>query len=114
MAFSAPAIPGTEDQGRAFGRDAYSRPEMTESRRALRLNVDVVTLIETPQGPVVSVYIEGEDPWEGNRQFAASTSPFDLWFKDELKKLFPPFIDFGQPVPGVEEMFDSAEILARG
>jgi hypothetical protein len=113
MAFCAPLIPGTEEQGRAFCRDAFSRPEMTESRRALQENVEVVTLVETPNGPAAAVYLEGKDPWEGNRRFAASTSTFDTWFKDELRKIFPPMIDFGQPVPGVEEIFDSAGLLAR-
>jgi hypothetical protein len=112
MAFCAPLIPGKEDQGRAFARDAFSRSGMTESRRALRQNVEVITLLQTPGGPVVSVYLEGEDPWEGNRQFAASSSPFDVYFKGELAKIFPPYVDFGQPVPGVEEMFDSTRILA--
>jgi hypothetical protein len=61
---------------------------------------------------VAAVYLEGQDPWEGNRRFAASTSPFDSWFKDELKNIFPPYIDFWQPVPGVEELFDSEKIAA--
>ncbi len=113
MAFCGPLIPGTEDQGRAFCRDAFSRPEMTESRRALQQNFDVVTVVQTPQGPVAAIYLEGEDPWEGNRRFAASTSTFDAWFKGELAKIFPPFIDFGQPIPGVEEIFDSTALPPR-
>jgi hypothetical protein len=67
----------------------------------------------TPQGDVVAVYLEGEDPFEGNRRFAASTAPYDVWFKDELKKISPPYIDFNQPVPGIEQIFDSEAILAR-
>jgi hypothetical protein len=113
MACCAPMIPGTEDQGRAFMQDAFSRPAMTESRRALQQNVEVVSVVQTPQGPVAAIYLEGEDPWEGNRRFAASTSTFDVWFKGELAKIFPPSIDFGQPIPGVEEIFDSRALLAR-
>jgi hypothetical protein len=111
MAFCAPLIAGAEDRAGAFIKDAFSRPGMTESRRALGDNVEVVTIIRTPNGPVGAVYLEGNDPWEANRGFAASTSEFDTWFKNEIKSLFPPFIDFGQPVPGVEEIFDSATIL---
>jgi hypothetical protein len=51
--------------------------------------------------------LEGRDPVEANRRLAASTEPFDLWFKGELAKIFPPEIDFSQPLPPVKEMFDS-------
>ena len=113
LAFSAPLIPGKEDQGRAFIQDAFSRPDMNVSRRALGNNAEVVTVVYTPQGPVSAVYVEGNDPVEANRRFAASALPFDVWFKDELSKLYPPFIDFSQPVPGVEEIFDSETVLAK-
>jgi hypothetical protein len=109
LAFCAPGIPGQEDAGRAFGREAFRtrKDELTASRRALRQSVEVVTLQGTPQGPIICVYLEGEDPAEANRRFAASQDPFDLWFKDELTKVFPPEIDFSQPVPPVKELFDS-------
>jgi hypothetical protein len=112
MAFTAPLIPGTEDQTRAFAREAQSSPAVTESRRALGQNLEVVTLLQTPEGPAAGVYLEGNDPWEGNRGFAASTSPFDTWFKDQCKKIFPPFVDFSQPVQGVQEIFDSEALKA--
>jgi hypothetical protein len=113
MAFSAPLIPGQEDRGRAWAKETFGQEGMTSSRRALNQNVEVVTLIETPQGPVCGVYVEGTDPFEGNRTFAASTEPFDVAFKQELRTLFPPFIDFNQPVPGVTEIFDSHALLHR-
>ena len=113
LAFTAPLIPGKEDQGRAFIKDAFSRPDMTTSRRALGNNAELVTVVYTPQGPVSAVYVEGNDPAEANARFAASTLPFDVWFKGELSKIFPPFIDFSQPVGGVEEIFDSEAVRAR-
>lgn len=81
--------------------------EFAASRRALTQNIEVVTVLSTPMGDFASVYLEGEDPAEGNRKFAASQSPYDRWFKDELKKLFPPEVNFDVPVPPVEELFDS-------
>jgi hypothetical protein len=113
MGFTAPLLPGSEDGVRAWVKNTYSRPEMTESRRALGQDLEVATLISTPQGPVCAVYLEGKDSFEANRRFAASTSPFDVWFKEDIKQFFPPFIDFNQPVEGVEQVFDSQEILAR-
>ncbi len=110
-AFMAPIIPEMEEFARTWSADAFSRVGMTESRRAFKQRIEIVTLIQTPQGPVTAVYLEGEDPVEGNRLFAASTSEFDVWFKENLTKLYPPFIDFSQPVPGVTQIFDS-EALA--
>lgn len=113
MAFSAPMIPGTEDRGRAWAKETFSSDGMTASRRALGGNVEVVTVVQTPQGPVCAVYVEGKDPFEANRRFAASTEPFDVAFKEELTHLFPPFVDFSKPVPGISEIFDSRAVLAR-
>ena len=112
LAFCAPGIPGREDVGRAWAEEAFRtrKDEMTASRRALRQSIEVVTLQQTPQGPIISVYLEGEDPVEANRRFAASREPFDLWFKQELTKIFPPEIDFSQPLPPVKELFDSQAI----
>jgi hypothetical protein len=109
LAFCAPVIPGQEDAGRRFATEAFQtrRDEMTASRRALGQSKEIVTLHDTPMGPIIAVYLEGRDPVEANRRLAASTEPFDLWFKGELAKIFPPEIDFSQPLPPVKEMFDS-------
>ena len=107
MDFCAPLIPGQEDRGRAWVKEIFGQEGMTTSRRALNQNIEVVTLTETPRGPIAAVYVEGTDPFEGNRTFTASTEPFDVAFKQELSTLFPPFIDFNEPVPGVTEIFDS-------
>jgi hypothetical protein len=114
FAFTAPLRPGATEAGTAFMNQAVAArlSEFEASRRSWDQNAEVVTLHHTPMGDVVAVYVEGVDPVEGNRRFAASNAPFDRWFKDELKKLFPPDIDFDQPVPAVEEVFDSQELLS--
>jgi hypothetical protein len=111
LAFMAPIIPEMEAFARSWSADAFAREAMTESRRALQQSIEIVTLMQTPQGPVSAVYVEGEDPVRGNAQFAASTTEFDVWFKENLSKIYPPFIDFSQPIPGLTEIFDS-ETLA--
>ena len=115
MAFCAPLAPGKTEEGRAFAREAFvtRAAELTTSRRAINETGEVVTLISTPQGDVISVYLEGADPWDANARFAASTSPFDVWFKEQLARIFPPFVDFSQPVQGITEIFDSEALLAR-
>ena len=108
LAFTAPLKPGTADAGRAFAKEAFEtrRAEFRESRRALGQNREVVCLNHTPNGEIVSVYLEGNDPAEGNRQFAASKSRFDTWFKAECRKIFVDGIDFDQPVPPIEQLWD--------
>lgn len=112
LAFCAPLLTGAEDAGRKFATEAFQTraDEMTASRRALGQTVEVVTLQATPHGAITAVYLEGTDPVEGNRKLAASTEPFDLWFKAELAKLYPPEIDFSKPIPPVSELFDSQAV----
>jgi hypothetical protein len=110
MALCAPLSPGAAERARAFVADAYHRDEFTASRRRLHVNEELLTLHSTPQGDIVGIYIEGEDPQKGNAGFAASQDPFDLWFKEELTKIFPPEVDFSKPVEGIEELFDSTKV----
>jgi hypothetical protein len=96
LAFVAPLLPGKDDEGRAFVREAFTDrvAEFTESRRALRDNAEVVTLNVTPMGSMVCGYLEGVDPVGANASFAASKRPFDVWFKERLAGIFPPSVDF--------------------
>jgi hypothetical protein len=110
MAFCAPLTPGETDRARAFVADAYHRDDFTASRRRLNVSEELITLHSTPQGDLVGIYIEGDDLAKGNAGFAASRDPFDVWFKEQLTKIFPAAIDFSKPVEGVEEIFDSTKI----
>jgi hypothetical protein len=114
LAFVAPVLPGKDDAGRAFATEAFvtRRAEFIESRKALGQNAEVVTLSVTPMGSFICGYLEGIDPVDGNRRFAASTRPFDVWFKEQLATLFPPQIDFSQPLPPIEPLFDYVAELA--
>lgn len=111
FAFAAPLQPGKTDQGRAFANEAFNqrRAELTESRLAKRMTREEVFLNPTPAGDMIVVYLEGEDPVQANRDFAASNTPYDRWFKDRCKEIFPPYIDFNQPVPPNEEIFSWQE-----
>ena len=110
LALCAPLAPGATDRARAFVADAYHRDEFTASRRRLNVSEELLTLHSTPQGDIVGIYIEGDDPERGNAGFAASQDPFDLWFKEQLATIFPPEVDFTKPIEGVEEIFDSTKV----
>ena len=113
LAFCAPVRPGATEKGRAFAHQAYEarRDELAASRRAQGVTREVVTLNHTPMGDVVCVYVEGDDPVQGNKQFAESRSEFDVWFKDRCKEIFPPEVDFNEPLPAIAEIFDSQDVL---
>jgi hypothetical protein len=113
LAFCAPVRPDGAEKGRAFAKEAFEtrRDEHAASRRALRLIQETVVLNHTPQGDLICVYLEGDDPVEANRRFAESRSEYDTWFKDQCKEVFPPEIDFNEPVPPVTPIFDSQEAL---
>lgn len=87
------------------------RDELTASRRRQGVTRELVTLNHTPMGDFICVYVEGDDPVEGNRRFAESRDEFDVWFKDSCKEIFPPEVDFNEPVPPVTQLFDSEEVL---
>ena len=114
LAFCAPLQPDRVEDGIAYLRQTYASPGFTESRRALGQSVEVATLIETPLGPIGAAYLEGRDSVEANRRFAASRDPFDVAFKEHLAWIFQPSVDFSQPLPPIEEIFDSTKVASLG
>ncbi|HEV7679690.1 MAG TPA: hypothetical protein VGQ42_14080 [Candidatus Dormibacteraeota bacterium] len=108
MGFALPLIPGRTEAGRAFAHEAFvtRAADHAASRRALGISVDVVTLNVTPMGDMICVYLEAADPEKANAGFAASQSAHDRWFKEQLRTLFPPHIDFDQPMPPVTTIWD--------
>ena len=108
LAFALPLLPGKAGALRAWAREAFDsrRQELTESRLALGQTREEVFLNSSPAGDVAVAYLEGKDPVQANREFAASAATYDRWFKDRLKELFPPFIDFDRPVSANETVWD--------
>jgi hypothetical protein len=108
LAFAAPLAEGKADASRQLIREAFEtrKQELTESRLALGETREEVFLNQTPMGDIAVVYLEGDDPVGANREFAASQKPYDRWFKDQLKEIFPPYVDFDQPVPPNQQVFD--------
>ena len=108
LAFLGPLKPGQTDAFRNFIREALHirTDEQTASRRALGITHETVFINASPMGDMAVIYLEGSDPAEGNRRFAASQSPYDRWFKNEVSKYFMEGVDFTQPVPPIETIWD--------
>ena len=112
MAFCAPLLAETLDEALSYLPQAYASREFAASRRALGQHGEVVSLLQTPLGPLGAGYLEGVDPFEANRRFAASYEPFDVTFKAQLRRFFPPSVDFDKPIAGVQEIFDSTKVAS--
>ena len=114
LAFCVPVMPGADEIGRAFTKEAYTtrRDELTASRRAFGVTRESVTLITAPDGSqIAAIYFEADHPVAANSRFAESTSEFDVWFKNQCKRIFIPDVDFNVPLPPINEVFDSQEFL---
>lgn len=113
LAFCVPVMPGQTELGRALTTEAYEtrRDELTASRRAKGVSRETVVLNHTPAGDVAAVYFEADDPVEANRAFTQSQSPYDVWFREQLSRIFPPDANLSVPLPPITEVFDSQEFL---
>jgi hypothetical protein len=108
LAFVVPLQPGKTDATKEFVRMAWEAKvdEFQASRREVQVNGEVMTLNVTPNGDFACVYIEGQDPVAANATFAKSQAPYDTWFKAEANKLVPPSVNFNEPLPKIEQIFD--------
>jgi hypothetical protein len=104
FAFVFPVLPGKAEEARAFGKEVMGprASEMDVSRRPLGVTREAVWVHQTPMGDFGIVLIEGEDVVEANRRFAASTEPFDVWFKETVLDFSG--VDFNQPIPAMSEV----------
>jgi hypothetical protein len=103
FAFVFPILPGKLEEARVFAKEVAGAraSDMDASRRPLGVTRETVWLQQTPMGDMGILLLEGENVAEGNRRFAASTDPFDLWFKDTVKNISG--VDFGEPIPAMPE-----------
>lgn len=104
IAFAAPILKGKTDEGRRWSKEAFEtrRKELEQSRVAKKLTREAGWLNPTPMGDFVVVLLEGDDPVKGNREFAASKSAYDVWFKENAQRITG--IDFNQPLPSIPEL----------
>jgi len=93
-----PVPSGIEERASKFAEEVTSRfDEFRASRRKLGVTRERGWLQHTPQTDLFILMLEGADPIEANRRFAASEEPFDVWFKDRAGSIFG--ADFGEPIP---------------
>jgi hypothetical protein len=110
VGFAVPILPGKEDlaTNRTIEEIRRRMTEYEESRQRAGITMERVYLQRNPDGGrLLVVYVEaGGGTADVTGAFAASAAPYDRWFKDSLKGFFPPLIDFDQPVPANETVWD--------
>ncbi len=60
------------------------KEEWIKSRQRAGLTVEQVYLQKTPQGDMVIVRLEGDNPAGIVDHFMKSQDPFDMWFKEKI------------------------------
>lgn len=109
--------PGNADRLRRFSSEVMGprKAEHDEYLRRFHLIKQYGWLQSTPMGDMVVVYLEATDDFiEENRKFAASTHPFDVWYKGQLHELLGQ--DLSRPFPPdfVEVVYESHDVPPTG
>jgi hypothetical protein len=84
-----PLVSGQLPFWQAFVLELHGpRAEAFKAHRK-RLGIDTMQLFHqpTPQGDMVTIYFDGQDPPGAFARLAASTDDFDLWYMDRLQAL---------------------------
>ena len=94
-----PVLPGKSSQVKKFMGDLMSarHDAFTESRKKLGVR-ERSFFQSTPNGDLIIVTLEGENPQEAFSKFAASNDEFTKWFTKEVKEIHG--IDLSQPPAG--------------
>ena len=103
FALTLPVLPGKTPQLRRFLEEVLGprRDKHNASRQSFGgsgLTKELAWLQQIPQGEVVIVYFEGEDPMRWFQEWIASPDPHDRWFLQEVKSITG--IDFHSPQAG--------------
>ena len=102
MAFQVvaiPVLPGKSEQLTAFVEQLNGprKREFQESRRRLGIRERAFRQ-QTPQGELVILAIEGDDPMAAFAQFGSANDEFTRWFVQQVKEIHG--LDLTQPPPG--------------
>lgn len=89
--------------------------EYMESRRCLGVSAESVWLAPKSSGEGVAVvYLEAEDPKRVLRELAASDTPFDSWYRTQMRELFDCDLARLWRVAGGEPLFTWREASGEG
>ena len=98
VAYVLQVLPGKLDAWKEFHSqlDGLRRWDFEDQQRRLGLVRHRVWLQESSDGPMALVVQEGEDPERALTILAASSHPFDVWFREQVMDVHG--IDLSQPL----------------
>src|SRR5665811_328388 len=98
LAIPIPILPGKTEQWRHFIDELRGSRfrEFQESRRKLSIH-ERSFYQSTPQGDMVVVTLEGDNPAEAFQRFASMDDDFTRWFVQQVKEIHG--FDLRQPPP---------------
>ena len=119
VGFANPILAGREEGRRRFLQELAGsrREEYEDLRRRLGITGQKVWLVRARRGETAVSYLECEEPGRLAARLAASTEPFDVWFKARLAEFHG--CDFARPDPGwspelVFEAGDAGSFVSEG
>ena len=98
--FALPILPGKTAAARAFLQEVGGprKQELAACGDSVGIGREVWAIQQMPQGDMYVAYITGENIAEAFKEFAASQSEFDRWFKQQLQETTG--ADLNTPPPG--------------
>jgi hypothetical protein len=100
VAMAMPVLPGKTEAARKIFLTVKNEKweDYDHSQRKSGISRERDFLQSTPMGDMIIIYLESSDLNKAFSEFGASTDPFDVWMKEELKNVSG--IDFSQPMSG--------------
>lgn len=111
LAMSIPILPGKEAEWQQFVRDL--KDTKLEEFQSLRRKFGVrerTFYQQTPQGSFVVVTMEGEDPENALRKFAAQNDSFSRWFFERAKAVHGFDLSMLNSMPFPQQVLDSGPL----
>ncbi len=103
-AFAMPILPGKTEDLKRYAREAMGprRDEYQKSSQKMGLEIEQVWIQHTPQGDIVVVRWETDDPTRIFEQGMKSNDPYDVWFREKV--IFECLgVDPDGPLPQINE-----------
>jgi hypothetical protein len=108
--FTLPILPGKTAAARAFLEELGGprKADLASCGDSVGMVKEMWALQQTPQGDMYVAYLAGEDLAHAFREFAASQSEFDVWFKQCVQETTGADLNTPPPGPISEILADTA------
>lgn len=108
LAWGAPILPGKLEQWKKFMSEIEGprREAHAASRNEMGVHREVVCLMHTPDGDVVSLFHEADDMGRAFKVLATSESEYLQWFRRQIVEIHGLTADLLRGGPPVEAIMD--------